>query len=39
MTEPAVRKKLTDLGGDVIGGWRAEQKAAALAAWMLLGAR
>ena len=35
-SEPALRKKLTEMGKDVDGGWRAEQKAAALAAWMLL---
>jgi hypothetical protein len=35
-TEPALRKKLIDLGRDVDGGWRGEQKAAALAAWLLL---
>jgi hypothetical protein len=35
-TEPALRKKLAQLGRDDDGGWRAEQKAAALAAWMLL---
>ena len=35
-TEPALRKKLTELGRDVDGGWRSEQKAAALSAWMLL---
>lgn len=38
-TEPALRKKLTDLGREVDGGWRAEQKLAALAAWMLLSDR
>ena len=35
-TEPALRKKLSELGRDVDGGWRAQQKAAALSAWMLL---
>lgn len=34
--EPALRKKLTEIGKEVEGGWRAEQKAAALSAWMLL---
>jgi hypothetical protein len=34
--EPAVRKALTEMGRHVEGGWRAEQKAAALSAWMLL---
>ena len=36
--EAAIRKTLTDIGRDVDGGWRAEQKAAALSAWVLLGA-
>jgi hypothetical protein len=35
--EAAIRKTLTDLGRDMDGGWRAEQKAAALSAWMILG--
>jgi hypothetical protein len=34
--EPALRKALTDMGRHVDGGWRAEQKAAALSAWTLL---
>ncbi len=34
--EPAIRKTLAAIGRDVDGGWRAEQKAAALSAWMLL---
>jgi hypothetical protein len=35
-TEAAIRKILMEIGGGVDGGWRAEQKAAALSAWMLL---
>ena len=31
-----VRQTLTVLGRDVVGPWRAEQKAAATAAWMML---
>lgn len=38
-TEAALRKKLTELGKEVDGGWRAEQKAAALAAWIVLARR
>jgi len=38
-TEAVLRKKLTELGRDVDGGWRAEQKAAALGAWMILAKR
>jgi hypothetical protein len=34
--EPAIRTKLTAIGRGIDGGWRAEQKAAALSAWMLL---
>lgn len=34
--EAAIRKTLTELGRDVDGGWRTEQKAAALSAWLLL---
>ena len=34
--ETVIRKKLTVLGGDAPGGWRAEHKTAALAAWMVL---
>jgi hypothetical protein len=34
--EAALRKTLAELGRGVDGGWRAEQKAAALSAWMLL---
>ncbi len=34
--EGAIRKALTEIGRDVDGGWRAEHKAAALSAWMLL---
>ena len=36
IAEPVLRKKLTALGEDIEDGWRAEHKAAALAAWMLL---
>jgi hypothetical protein len=35
-TEAMVRKTLAHAGRDVDGGWRAEQKAAALGAWLLL---
>ena len=35
--EAAIRKTLTEVGRDVEGGWRAEQKAAAVSAWMMLG--
>ncbi len=35
-TDAAIRKTLTEIGRGVDGGWRAEQKAAALSAWMLL---
>jgi hypothetical protein len=34
--ETVLRKKLTALGVDAPGGWRAEHKAAALAAWLVL---
>ena len=34
--ESAIRKTLTQLGKHVDGGWRSEQKAAAVSAWMLL---
>ena len=34
--EAALRKALTEMGRDVEGGWRAEQKAAALSAWLAL---
>lgn len=34
--EQALRTALTELGRDVPGSWRAEQKAAALAAWLVL---
>lgn len=36
IAETVLRKKLAALGEDADGGWRAEQKAAALAAWMVL---
>jgi hypothetical protein len=32
----ALKSRMTDVGRGVAGGWRAEQKTAALAAWMLL---
>ena len=35
-TDTVLKKMLTALGENADGGWRAEQKAAALAAWMLL---
>jgi hypothetical protein len=35
-TETVLRKKLTALGDSATDGWRAEHKAAALAAWMVL---
>ena len=34
--ETVLKKRLTALGEHADGGWRAEQKAAALAAWMVL---
>jgi len=34
--ETALKKRLSALGENANGGWRAEQKAAALAAWMVL---
>ena len=34
--ETVLRKKLTALGEGAAGGWRAEHKAAALAAWLVL---
>lgn len=36
--EPAVRATLADLQSHVSGPWRAEQKAAALAAWIVIDA-
>jgi hypothetical protein len=36
LTEPAIRKTITAIGRGIDGGWRAEQKAAALSAWILL---
>ena len=36
VAETVLRKTLTALGENADGGWRAEQKAAALAAWMVL---
>lgn len=35
-SEAGIRKTLADIGRNVDGGWRAEQKAAALSAWVLL---
>ena len=35
-TETVLKQMLTALGENADGGWRAEQKAAALAAWMVL---
>lgn len=37
--EPALRDTLAALGREVAGPWRAEQKAAALAAWLVLAGR
>ena len=34
--ETAIRRSLTEMGRGVDGGWRAEQKAAALSAWLSL---
>lgn len=34
--EAAIRKTLAQIGRGVDGGWRAEQKAAALSAWMVI---
>jgi hypothetical protein len=39
IAEGLLKVKLTALGKNVGGGWRAEQKAAALAAWMALAGR
>jgi hypothetical protein len=36
IAEPTIRSTLADLGRSVDGGWRSEQKAAALSAWVLL---
>jgi hypothetical protein len=36
IAETVLKKRLTALGENADGGWRAEQKAAALAAWMVL---
>ena len=35
-SEPAIRKTLAEIGRGVDGGWRAEQKSAALSAWLIL---
>ena len=37
--DAALRRRLTELGRDQRGSWRAEQKSAALAAWVLLSSR
>jgi hypothetical protein len=36
MREPALEKAVTELGRGIAGGWRAENKAAAVAAWVAL---
>ena len=36
ITPTELKARVTELGRSVAGGWRAEQKTAALAAWMLL---
>jgi hypothetical protein len=35
-SESAIRKTLAEIGRGVDGGWRAEQKSAALSAWLIL---
>jgi hypothetical protein len=37
-TEPQIRSTVTALGREIEGPWRAEQKAAAIAAWLVLAA-
>ena len=39
LRESALKKTVTELGRGVAGGWRAENKAAALAAWVVLQSR
>ena len=39
LRETVLRGRLTDLGRDVDGPWRVEQKSAALAAWLVLAVR
>ena len=39
LPEKSMRNALTTLGHDVAGPWRAEQKAAALAAWLVMAGR
>jgi hypothetical protein len=39
MREAALKKAVAELGRGVGGGWRAESKAAAVAAWLALGSR
>ncbi len=36
LPEPELRRRLANLGRPVAGPWRAEQKCAALAAWLVL---
>jgi hypothetical protein len=36
LRESALKKAVTELGRSIAGGWRAENKAAALAAWVVL---
>jgi hypothetical protein len=36
MTETEIKRAVTELGRDAGGGWRAESKAAALAAWLVI---
>jgi hypothetical protein len=38
-SEPALRATVTALGRTVDGSWRAEQKAAAVAAWLVMASR
>lgn len=39
LSEAALRAKAADLGRGIAGPWRAEQKVAALAAWLVLAGR
>ena len=39
MPEDALKKACTELGRGVAGGWRAENKAAAVAAWVAMSGR
>ena len=36
MSVPKLKAQLKDMGRELEGGWRADDKTAALAAWMLL---